>query len=94
MKTLSPETKRARQDHDIFLIMLHAAITWPTKWDASAILGEYFALAFPDQEIREEDFNEELVDRIRRQLLINAGFHNPILENTRRTDQIKSAIVF
>jgi len=94
MKTLSPETRQARLQHDIFIVMLHAAITWPEKWDASEIIGTYWSSAFPGIDIREEDFNENLIDRIRKQLLINANIVNPILEDSRIVKQIKSNITF
>jgi len=94
MKTLSPEARQARLEHDRFIVMLNAAITWPEKWDASEIIGNYWASAFPGIDIREEDFNDELIDRIRRQLLINANVLNPILEDSRIINKIKSNITF
>jgi len=94
MKTLSPEARKARLTHDLFLVMLHAAVTWEDKWDASEILGKFWSQAFPDVDIREEDFNNELIDRIRKQLLINAGIRNPVLEETTLTKQIKASITF
>ena len=93
MKVLSPEAKRARLTHDNFLTMLNAAVLWPEKWDASDIIGKYWSLAF-NQEITEEDFNNDLFDRIRKQLLINAGVINPVLEENYITKNIKSQITF
>ena len=94
MKTLSSEAKRVRVNHDAFILMLHAAITWPEKWDASDILGSFWALAFPAIDIREEDFNNELIDRIRRQLLTDAGAVNPVLTENKFTREVKQSITF
>jgi len=94
MKTLSAEAKRARVEHDAFIIMLHAAITWPEKHDASDVLGNFWALAFPEIDIGEEDYNENLIDRIRLQLLIKSGVQNPILTENRFTREVKQNITF
>jgi hypothetical protein len=94
MKTLSPEARRARYEHDVFIVMLQAAITWPEKWDASAIIGTYWASAFPGVDIQEGDFDNNLIDRIRKQLLINAGLVNPLLEDTSAIKRIKKEITF
>jgi hypothetical protein len=94
MATLSPEAKKARQEHDRFLVMLNAAVMWPEKWDAGNIIGQYWASAFPSLDIQEEDFNEKLIDRIRKQLLINAGVPNPILSESTLTKRIKENITF
>lgn len=96
MKTLSLEAKRARVNHDAFITMLYAAVTWPEKWDASELLGSFWTLAFPESDIQETDFNNLLINRIREKLLVSAGVIKPLLCNydNRFVRRIQKEIVF
>ena len=72
--------------------MMNASIKWPDKWDAGEILGEWWSVAF-NRELTDEDINDKLFDRIRKQLLINYG-DSPLLIETERTKFIKSQLIF
>lgn len=72
--------------------MLNASINWPDKWDVSEILGEWWTIAF-SRDIQESDINEGIIDKIRKQLLINYGCNEPLIE-TKRIQFIKSQLIF
>lgn len=72
--------------------MMNASIRWPDKYDAGLILGEWWSVAF-NRELTDEDINDKLFDRIRKQLLINFG-ESPLLIETERIKFIKSQLIF
>ena len=84
---------RQRTDHDSFLWMMNASIQEVTNFDIERVLGYWFFYAF-GQAIQEEDFNENLIDKIREKLLRSSGVTKPILTETTLSKRVKESIEF
>ena len=73
--------------------MLNACLNESTSLDASEVLSIYYLQAFK-QLITESDIDNDIFDKIRIQLLINAGIDKPILQDCSTWKKIKSSFTF
>ena len=93
MRLLSKIGIQQYTNHEAFIIMLNACLRNNSKFELIDIIQYWFELAFSSQ-INEEDLNDDLIDRIRYQLLIKGGISKPILKESKRIERIKQSIVF
>lgn len=93
-KDMTLDTKQKMTFHEAFLTMLTASIKWEDKWDISNIIIYWWGIAFPHQELTEENLNDNTIDTIRYALLMRGGIEKPILKETKRTQLIKQSINF
>lgn len=93
-KKMTAEPKRRLALHDSFITMLSASIRWPGIYDAGEIIAKWWKLAFPNNQLTEEELNDTTIDRIRHELLKQGGVLSPVLRENNATRRIKQSIIF
>jgi len=92
-KTLSEKSIKQKTDEMAFMWMLHKAIFVDDSEDITNILNYWFKLAF-GFEAENDFYGIDVIDGIRKQLLLNAGMKYPVLQDTGLWIRIKESIIF
>jgi hypothetical protein len=93
MKYFTLQAIKQRTQEQAFRVMLNACLIDSSVFDPSDIISIYYVQAFK-RIIKEEEVDGTIFDRIRFQLLLNAGIEKPILQDCRMWKKIKESYQF